>query len=63
MSKDYGYPGKVAIRHVVEAARASGIDVVGVEISPDGRIRVFDARVDPQKPPNLYDELERKGRL
>ncbi len=37
------YAGKSAIRRVVQAARESGIDVAGIEVPPDGRIRVFGA--------------------
>jgi len=49
------YPGKVAIRHAIEAARRAGVDVGGFEISPDGTIRILDART-VQKP---QDEFER----
>lgn len=37
-----GYPGKVAIRRAGEAARALGLAIGVIEISPDGTIRVLD---------------------
>jgi hypothetical protein len=58
-----GYPGKVAIRHAVEAAKACGIDVAGLEVSPDGTIRIMEARAVPTKPESLYDKLKREGQL
>jgi len=57
------YPGKVAIRHVVEAARSLGLDVGGIEVSPDGTIRVIDARTLPAKPQSLFDQLEAEGKI
>lgn len=50
------YPGKVAIRRAIEAARSNGIDVGGVEVSPDGSIRIIDMRAIPKQP---VDEFER----
>lgn len=50
------YPGKVAIRRAVQAARDNGIDVGGVEVSPDGSIRIIDMRAIPKQP---VDEFER----
>jgi hypothetical protein len=35
------YPRKAEIARAVEAAKACGIDVGGIEISPDGWIRVL----------------------
>lgn len=57
------YPGKVAIRHAVEAARALGLDVAGFEVSPDGTIRVIEARAIPARPDNLFDKLEAEGKI
>lgn len=56
------YPGKVAIRRAVEAARAAGLDPAGVEALPDGTIRIVEARAIPQKG-TLFDELEGAGKL
>jgi hypothetical protein len=57
------YPGKVAIRHVVEAAKACGIDVAGIEVSPDGSIRAIDARLAPSRPLDEFERLEAEGKL
>jgi len=35
------YPTKAAIKRAVEGARACGIDVAGVEVSPDGRVLIL----------------------
>jgi hypothetical protein len=56
------YAGKVAIRHIIEAARAAGLDPAGIEALPDGTIRVVEARALP-KSTNLFDELEQSGKL
>lgn len=52
------YPGKVAIRHAIETARALGLDVAGFEVSPNGMIRILEARATPQQPMNDFDRLE-----
>jgi hypothetical protein len=51
------YPGKVVIRHVIEAARANGIDVAGIKVSPDGSIEVTDARGVVKAPETVEDEI------
>jgi len=58
-----GYPGKVAIRHVVEAAKAAGLDVGGIEVSPDGTIRVLEGRNIPKPAESLFDQLEAAGKI
>lgn len=57
------YAGKVAIRHAIEAAKAVGIDVAGIELSPDGHIRITEARAAPIAPGSLFDRLEAAGKL
>ena len=57
------YPGKVAIRHAVEAAQACGLDVAGVEVSPNGTIRIMDARAMPKPPADEFERLEAQGLL
>ena len=47
------YPRQSEILRAMDVARKGGIDVGGVEIKPDGTIRVFDARTAPK------DEFER----
>lgn len=51
------YPRKVEITRAVTAAKACGIDVAGVEISPEGHIRLLEARAIPQ-PQNDFDLWE-----
>lgn len=58
LRKSRSYPGKVAIRHAVEAARELGLDIAGYELSPDGTIRVFEARANPPKPQTDFDRFE-----
>lgn len=58
------YPGKVAIRHAIQAARDNGLDVAGVEVAPDGTIRILEARAMPAETgPSLFDQLEKEGKL
>jgi hypothetical protein len=38
------YPRKVEIERAVAAAKACGLDVAGFEVSPDGSIRIMEAR-------------------
>lgn len=57
------YPGKVAIRHAVEAAKACGLDVAGIEVNPDGSIRVVEARALPAEKPGLFEQLEAQGKI
>lgn len=55
-----GYPRKAEIVRVVEAARACGLDVAGVEVSADGSIKAVEARAIPM-PKDEFDRWE--GRL
>lgn len=60
------YPGKVAIRHAMQAAKDCGLDPVGFEVSPDGTIRIFDKATMPAVKPekeSLYDKLTREGAI
>jgi hypothetical protein len=58
------YPGKVAIRHAVEAARALGLDVGGFEVTPEGTIRVLEARALTKQPADdLFSQLEARGEI
>lgn len=56
MGKSSGYATQVAIRRAMNAARQAGLDVAGIEVSPDGTIRVFDVRAAKQDPPDLYEQ-------
>jgi len=57
------YAGKVALRQAVNWARELGLDVAGFEMSPDGTIRIMEARAVPQQPESLYDQLKADGKL
>lgn len=57
------YPTKRAIAHVVKAAKDLGVDVAGCEVSPDGTIRVIDARAIPKQGLTLFDQLEGQGKI
>lgn len=61
------YPGKVAIRHAIEAARDSGIDPRGFQLCPDGSILIFDRAAlpvpQPAKDESIFDKLEREGKI
>lgn len=58
------YPGKVAIRHAKEAAVEMGIDPGGLEICPDGTIRIFDRAAIPNAAPkDEFDEWLASGKL
>ncbi len=58
------YPGKVAIRHAQEAARAMGIVPAGLEICPDGTIRIFDrASLPSAAPKDEFEEWLHSGKL
>ncbi|MEA3034236.1 MAG: hypothetical protein QOH86_2252 [Sphingomonadales bacterium] len=56
------YPGKGAIRRVVETARDLNLDVAAFSVAPDGTITVMEARAMPQ-PGGLFDRLEAEGKL
>lgn len=47
------YPRKGQIERVVAAAKACGLDVAGFDVSPDGTIRIMEARA--VKPPPISD--------
>ena len=51
------YPRKAEIARAVEAAKACGLDVAGVEVSPTGAIRIMEARAVPANG-NDFDRFE-----
>lgn len=57
------YPGKVAIKRAVEAARAAGLDVAGFDILPNGTIKVFDRTIIAAQPKDEFEEWEAAGKL
>lgn len=54
------YPRKAEIARAVEAAKACGLDVAGFEVSPDGTIRIMEARVVPANPANDFERYADK---
>jgi hypothetical protein len=52
----YATPAKV--KAFVTLARELDIDVAGFEVSPDGTIRIVEARAAPQQPMNDFDRFE-----
>lgn len=57
MSAERAYPRKIEIARAMDAAKACGLDVAGIEISPQGHIRLLEARAIPQ-PQNDFDRWE-----
>lgn len=51
------YPRKAEIARAVEAAKSCGLDVAGFEVSPDGTIRIMEARAVPSLPANDFDRF------
>lgn len=43
------YASRTKVRDFVLLAKELGLDVAGFEVSPDGTIRVVEARATPQK--------------
>lgn len=52
------YPRKAQIERAVAAAKACGLDVCGIEISPDGAIRIMESRAVPKSPANDFERFE-----
>lgn len=57
MTARRAYARKAEIARAIEAAQACGIDVGGVELSPNGAIRLIDRSAIPQ-PQNDFDRWE-----
>jgi hypothetical protein len=45
----FHYPRRAQIERIVAAAKACGLDVAGFEVSPDGTIRIMEARAVTDK--------------
>jgi hypothetical protein len=43
------YPSSPDIKRIVKAAKAGGLDVVGIEVCPDGMIRILEPRATRQE--------------
>lgn len=57
------YPSSPEIKRLIKAARDAGLDVAGIEASPDGTVRLVEARALPAAPASLFDELVAKGKI
>lgn len=53
--RSYAPPSKIS--QMIEAARKSGLDICSFEVSPDGTIRMMEARA-PGSAPNDFDRWE-----
>jgi len=57
------YPSKAAIDRTIAAARGAGLDIAGIEVGPDGSIRLVEARAVPKKNMDEFERLEAQGLL
>ena len=55
------YATTAKIKQVVGAAKEAGVKVGGVEITPEGVIRVLSERMAAQAPTDAYDDWKRAG--
>tara|TARA_B100000678_G_scaffold291122_1_gene306387 strand:+ start:16225 stop:16410 length:186 start_codon:yes stop_codon:yes gene_type:complete len=51
------YPRKAQIVNAVAAAKACGLDVCGIEVSPSGIIRIIEARA-VSEPANDFERFQ-----
>ena len=54
------YPRKAVVERYVATARACGLDVAGFEVSPDGSIRIIEARTMQNAPANDFERFADK---
>lgn len=54
----FRYPRNAQIERMIRAAKACGIDVAGFEVSPEGHIRIMEARVTPATPANDFERFQ-----
>lgn len=57
------YPRKADIVRTIDAARASGLPVQGIECKPDGTIRLFPSSWLEKDVSGDFDAWEKTGRL
>ncbi len=55
------YARKVEIGRLIDAAKAHGVDVAGIRLSPDGTIEIVEARAIPQQPVDAFARAEAEG--
>lgn len=56
------YPRKADIARAVQAARACGLDVAAIKVSPEGAIRIVGPGPNPP-PESEFDAWDRAGKL
>jgi predicted DNA-binding transcriptional regulator YafY len=54
----FRYPSKAQIERMIDVAKACGIDVAGFEVSPEGHIRIMEARNVPATPANDFERFQ-----
>jgi hypothetical protein len=52
------YPSNALIKRLVAGARDAGIDVAGVEVTPEGVVRLISARAADSERPTAFDRFE-----
>ena len=55
--KSSSYPTKAIITRLIDVARTCGLDVCGFEASPNGTVRIMEARARSE-PLNDFDRLK-----
>ena len=55
--KSSSYPTRTVITRLVEAAKLCGLDISSIEVSPDGTVRVAEARAKSEST-NDFDRWE-----
>ena len=55
--KSSNYPTRTIITRLMEAAKISGLDISSIEVSPDGTVRVAEARAKSEST-NDFDRWE-----
>jgi len=54
------YPRASEIERAIRAAKACGLDVAGFEVSPNGCIKIMEARAVPNQPANDFERFADK---
>lgn len=63
LRKETHYPGAVAIKRAVAAAKAAGIEVGGLEVTPQGVIRILRAGEKPVDEQDEWAQWDAAGKL
>lgn len=57
------YARKAEVKRYLAAAKESGLDVAGFEVSPDGSIKIIEARAAGLPVKDEFERLRAEGRL